>query len=160
MNARSKKTLTIAEATARLEAACARAEHATSELRDKLWRWGIADTDADAIINDLRTRRFVDDTRFARAFANDKVKFGRWGRRKVEAALYRKRIAADIICKVLDDIDTDTYNDNLEHLLRRKAASISDPDTYNGRAKLIRFGLSNGYDMERVMDVVDRITAG
>lgn len=140
------KPLTLDDARARLEAMCARAERCTFELREKLWLWGIPAEQAAQIIEHLKKTRFVDDSRFARAFVNDKVKFARWGRIKIRRALTQKRIAADIIDTVLDEIDETIYRTNLDELLRAKAATIDEPRTFDGRTKLFRFALGRGFE--------------
>ena len=140
---------TEAEATARLEEFCARAEHCTREVRDKLWLWGISGQLADRIVESLQDRRFIDDRRFAMAFVNDKVKFSRWGRRKIMQALSHKRIDREYIAAAIETIDEDVYEENLRHLLRAKAQSLPDdsgPQTREGRDKLFRFAVSRGYE--------------
>jgi len=144
----------LEDAISRLEAACARAERSSREVLDKLWQWGIEGEQADRIVEDLKARRFVDDARYARAFVNDKVKFARWGRHKVVAALYRKRIDAEIIDEALESIDEDVYRSNLEHIIKHKAATIPDLQSREGRAKLIRHAISNGYETSMVLDTI------
>ncbi len=143
-----KRTLTPDEALARLETLCVRAEHCTHELRQKLKLWAIDTADADTIITSLSERKFVDDSRYARALVGDKVRFARWGRFKILAALTAKHIDRAIITAALADIDTDLYEENLSHLLRAKARTMSpdEPHTYEGRTKLYRHALSRGYE--------------
>lgn len=139
--------LTPARATIRLEAMCARAERCERELHDKLWQWGISRRDADDIVASLRKRRFVDDTRFARAFVNDKVSFAKWGKTKIRVALMQKHINRDIINSVLEDIAPRQYQENLTVLLQAKARTLGDPATdHEVRIKLMRFGVSRGYE--------------
>ena len=147
---RLEKKLTPEQAVVRLETMCARAERCTRELRDKLWQWGISAADADSIIAGLVERRFVDDTRFARAYINDKVRFARWGRRKIRAALATKFIDSRMVSELLDEIDETVYSDNLTSVLKLKASSLHEPNTYEGRTKLFRHGVSRGYEPDMV----------
>ena len=80
-------TMTEQEAYLRLAALCAQAEHCEYEMQEKMRRWEIADDAQARVMQRLITERYVDDERFARAFANDKVKYNKWGRRKVEQAM-------------------------------------------------------------------------
>lgn len=147
--------MTSQQALIRLEDLCARAERCTCELQQKLRTWGIAGADARKIIDSLTERRFVDDVRFARAYAGDRVRFGRRGRLLVRRELMLKRIPADVIAEVLDDIDPDLYLDNLDHTLRAKLRQLtpadSDPATaladYDVRQKLLRHAVSRGYEV-------------
>ncbi len=144
------KTVTAEQAMIRLETLCARAERCTRELRDKLWQWQIPSVEADRIIASLEERRFVDDTRFARSYINDKVRFARWGPRKIAAALATKRIDSATVRTLIAEIDSDLLEDNLKDLLAAKARTMKDPFTYEGRTKLYRFGISRGYSPEMV----------
>lgn len=149
-----EKKLTPDQAMVRLETICARAERCTRELRDKLWQWGLSSADAEKIIASLENRKFVDDTRFARAFINDKVKFARWGRRKIRVTLAAKRIDSRVVSQLLEEIDEKTYTDNLLTVMKLKAGTISDPKTYAGRTKLFRHAVSRGYEPELVADLI------
>lgn len=155
--ARAEKRLTPEQAIVRLEVLCSHAEHSTRELRDRLWQWGISSADADAIIADLTARRFVDDSRFARAYVNDKVAFARWGRRKIHLGLISKHIAPDIIDEALNTIDEDKYTANIEALLRAKSRNIENPSSYEGRMALLRFGMSRGYENSVVSAVLKNL---
>lgn len=142
-----RRQITAQEALARLEQQCARAEMSEGEAREKMRRWQISAADADKIIGSLLSHRFIDDSRFARAFVNDKVRFSRWGRRKIQSALMQKRVSSDIIEEVLDEIDEDIYTEGLRHII--KSMIERSPEltlTYEQRTKLYRRILSRGYE--------------
>ena len=86
------KQLTEKEALSKLMAVCARGEHCCQEMREKMMRWGIDSSAQQRIIDQLTDRQFIDEERFTRMFVSDKLRFNKWGRRKIELALYRKRI--------------------------------------------------------------------
>ena len=139
------KLLTVDQARMRLEKQCARAEHCTYELRQKLYRWRISASDASNIIDSLIENRFVDDERFARAFINDKIRFARWGQRKIHAALLQKRIPTEMTQRLLGEIDPEFVVANLEEILEQKARTIDNVRTYEGRTRLFRYAISRGY---------------
>eukprot|EP00825_Cyclidium_porcatum_P013541 TRINITY_DN17149_c0_g1_i3.p1 TRINITY_DN17149_c0_g1~~TRINITY_DN17149_c0_g1_i3.p1 ORF type:complete len:150 (-),score=12.85 TRINITY_DN17149_c0_g1_i3:18-467(-) len=58
---------------------CSRSEYCTSEIREKLKLWGLSPEEAVSVIEKLIAEKYVDDERFARAYAKDKFKFNRWG---------------------------------------------------------------------------------
>ena len=91
-----KQTLTEQEAFLRLATLCAQAEHCEKEMRDKMKRWELDETTQDKIIERLTKERYIDDERYARAFVKDKIRYNKWGRRKVEQALWLKRINQDV----------------------------------------------------------------
>ena len=120
-----KKEMTEQEAYLQLAALCAQAEHCEQEMRDKMRRWELDETVQNRIINRLIKERYVDDERYARAFVKDKIRYNKWGRRKVQQALWKKRIDADIQQRVLDEIDEKEYLDILRPLLKQKRKSIT-----------------------------------
>lgn len=157
MSALKRRTVSEEEALARLEELCARAEHCTGEIRERLWKWGIASDIQEKIIDSLIDGRFVDDTRFARAFVNDKVRFARWGRRKIAYALAAKRIDHEIIRDSIAEIDEETYLENLQDLIEAKAKSIGN-GTYEQREKILRFIVGRGYEPSLASDLIRKIT--
>ena len=154
MNRKTPKAVSPESARVRLETMCARAEHCTHELREKLWQWQIRGAEADEIIEALKKLRYVDDRRFVKAFINDKVRFARWGRRKILQALYLKRVDRDIVADEMENIDVEIYESNLVDLMGAKARSIDEPCTFEGRTKLFRFGISRGFEPELVARVI------
>ena len=134
--------MTEQEARLRLSAICSQAEHCSHEMVEKMRRWGVAEEAQARIMEYLTTNRFVDDERFARAFAIDKIKYNKWGRRKVEQAMWQKHIDSDIRQRVLDDISEDEYMAVLRPLLKSKRKSIRAANEYELNTKLARFGIS------------------
>ncbi|MBQ6549020.1 MAG: RecX family transcriptional regulator, partial [Prevotella sp.] len=114
-----KKEMTEQEAYLQLAAVCAQAEHCEQEMRDKMKRWELDETVQNRIIERLVNERYIDQERYARAFVNDKIRYNKWGRRKVQQALWQKRIDNDIQQRVLDDIDDQEYLAVLRPLLKQ-----------------------------------------
>ena len=143
-----KKDMTEQEAYLQLAALCAQAEHCQQEMRDKMRRWEVDETIQNRIIDRLIKERYVDDERYARAFAKDKIRYNKWGPRKVQQALWQKHIDADIQQQVLDEIDEKEYLDILRPLLKQKRKSIKAESDYELNQKLIRFALGRGFDFD------------
>ena len=147
-------TMTEQEAYLRLAALCAQAEHCEYEMQEKMRRWEIADDAQARVMQRLITERYVDDERFARAFANDKVKYNKWGRRKVEQAMWLKHIAEDIRQRVLDSIDDEEYIAILRPLLQQKRRSVKAHNDYELRQKLIKFAIGRGFTMDIIKQCI------
>lgn len=141
-----KKEMTEQEAYLQLAALCAQAEHCEQEMRDKMRRWELDETVQNRIVDRLIKERYVDDERYARAFVKDKIRYNKWGRRKVQQALWQKRIDADIQQRVLDGIDEKEYVDILRPLLKQKRKTTKAENDYELNRKLVRFALSRGFD--------------
>lgn len=148
-----KRPITPERARVRAEELCARAEHCSGEIREKLLRWGLTRVDADAIVDALVDTRFIDDARFARAFVRDRVRFARWGRRKIAAALYQKRIDRATIAEALDAIDPDEYLEAARAVVAAKARNYDG--TYESRARIYRAAAARGFEP----DIISRAIA-
>lgn len=140
-----------------LQAQCARREYCTSDIRRKALERCEGDAGmAGRIVASLKEDRFVDDVRYASAFAREKASLTGWGPVKIRFALRAKGIAEEDIAAGLGEIDVEAANTKLESLMLSKWKSLSDePD---GRLKLIRFALSRGYEYPEVERLAKEIT--
>lgn len=114
------KQKTEQEAFQTLATLCAQAEHCQWEMTEKMRRWELSEEAQARIMERLTKERYVDDERFARAFIKDKIRYNKWGRRKVEQALWQKHIAEDIRHQTLDEVSNEEYLDVLKPLIKQK----------------------------------------
>ena len=147
--------MTYEIALQRLTALCASAEHCEYEMMEKMRKWEVEESDRERIMAYLRQAKFVDDERYAHAFVSDKVRYNKWGRRKVEQGLWAKHIAEDIRQRVLDEVDESQYKSVLTDLLKSKRRSIKAANDYEMNRKLIKFALSRGFDYSIVRHCID-----
>ena len=150
-----KKAITEQEAYLQLAALCAQAEHCQQEMRDKMRRWELDETAQNRIVARLVKERYIDDERYARAFVKDKIRYNKWGRRKVQQALWLKHIDSEIQQRVLDEIDEKEYLDVLRPLLKQKRKSIKAESDYELNQKLLRFALSRGFGFDIIRQSLD-----
>ncbi len=148
-------TMTEQEAFLRLSALCAQAEHCEYEMQEKMRRWQLPDDAQARVMQRLVSERYVDDNRYALAFARDKVKYNKWGRRKVEQALWQKRIKDDIRQQVLDSIGDADYISVLRPLLQQKRRAVKARNDYELRMKLVKFALGRGFTMDVIRQCVN-----
>jgi regulatory protein len=93
----------------------------------------------------LVNERYVDDERYTRAFVKDKVRYNKWGRRKVEQALWQKHIEESIRQQVLDEVDDEEYLSVLRPLLKQKRKTTKAQSDYELNQKLMRFAMGRGF---------------
>ncbi len=151
---RLKKKISEATALQKLESLCAAGEHCRNELHEKLRKWGMSSEESERILESLEERRFFDDSRFASAFVRDKLLYNKWGRMKIMLALKAKRLDSRITHEALDEIDEDEYRRIARELLTTKARTIKEGNTYEGRTRLYRAGISRGFEPSLVADIV------
>ena len=150
-----KKQMTEQEAYLQLAAVCAQAEHCEQEMRDKMKRWELDETVQNRLIERLVKERYIDNERYARAFVKDKIRYNKWGRRKVQQGLWMKRIDASIQQQVLDEIDEKEYLDVLRPLLKQKRKSTKASSDYELNQKLVRFALGRGFTFDIIRQCLD-----
>lgn len=142
------KEITEQEAYLRLTTRCAQAEHCEQEMTLAMSRWGLSEESQARVMARLTAERYVDNRRFAEAFVRDKVRYNKWGQRKIEQALWQKRIDSDTIREVLGRVETAEYVDILQPLLRQKRRSTRASNEAELTQKLIRFALGRGFTMD------------
>ncbi|MCR5198045.1 MAG: RecX family transcriptional regulator [Prevotella sp.] len=139
----------------KLTALCARSEHCQQEMLEKMRQWGVSQEEQAQVMARLVSESYVDDERYARAFVSDKIRYNKWGRRKVEQALWLKRIDKAIAAQVLDEVDDAEYVSVLRPLLKQKRRSTKAASEYELTMKLIKFALSRGFTMDIIKQCID-----
>jgi regulatory protein len=138
-----------------LAALCAQVEHCQWEMLEKMRRWELPEDAQARVMQRLVSERYVDDERYTRAFVKDKIRYNKWGRRKVEQALWQKRIDEDIRKRVLDEVDDDEYLSVLRPLLKQKRKSTKANSDYELNQKLVRFALGRGFTFDIIRQCLD-----
>ncbi|NPD93240.1 regulatory protein RecX [Xylanibacter muris] len=144
--------LTEREALLRLTSLCSQAEHCSYEMEEKMRRWGLGPEEQAGIMKYLIDNKFIDDRRFARVFAIDKIRYNKWGSRKVDQAMWAKHIDEEIRRETLAGIDEKEYMDVLRPLIKNKRKSIKTENEYEMNTKLIRFALGRGFTMPQIKE--------
>lgn len=139
-----------------LSSACARAEQCEADLLRKMREHGVPAADAAQVMAYLRKHRFVDDARYASAFARDKMRFNGWGRIKVAMMLRAKHIDEDTINTALDALEPEIYNELLLKLVKSEAHRL-DLDSYTDRVKLTRKLYGRGFEPELIKEALATI---
>lgn len=153
MNGEGKDTRKVAD---RLRTLCSRREYCRSDILKK----AVAALDDDReeaarIVEELVAEKYVDDFRYASAFARDKSSISGWGRTKIAYMLSSKGIARETIDEALGSIDEVKAAGKLERLVGYKARSLKGDSHI--RLKLLRYALGRGYAYDDVNDVVNKI---
>ena len=143
------------EAYLTLAALCAQAEHCQWEMLEKMRRWEVPEEAQARVMQRLVKERYIDDERYAQAFVKDKIRYNKWGRRKVDQALWQKHIDEDIRKRVLDEVDDDEYLSVLRPLLKQKRKSTKANSDYELNQKLMRFALGRGFTFDIIRQCID-----
>ncbi len=131
-------------------AACSKKECCAKEIRTKLEKWGVGNREAETILDWLFQNNFLNHSRFANAFANDKFRFGKWGKHKIAQALRQREVPEEAIREALSGQADEAYDATCLYLLNKKRKSLQNPDDPGSYARLVRFALSRGFDHETI----------
>ena len=144
---KKRRDKTPEQALAALMRLCARAEKSESDARRLMRGWGLAERDAEQVRD-----RFIDDGRYAEAFVREKLRLSGWGAYKIRTALQRKGIRRELIDAALAQAEGADMGERLAQMLARKARTVRTATPYELKTKLIRYGLSLGYEYEAVLE--------
>lgn len=139
-----------------LQNLCAKREYCRSDIRKKaLTAFDGDSAEAEKAVASLVSDRFVDDSRYAAAFAREKASLTGWGGAKIRYALMMKGVSKEDIAAGLQEIDANAASSRLEKVVATKFKSLQG-DPYI-KFKLIKFALSRGYGYDEVSQVVERV---
>lgn len=147
-------SITPAQALGKIQKYCAYQERSHQEVKYKLQSYGLSSDEVDEIISRLITDNFVNEERFAKAFAGGKFRMKKWGRNKIEHELESLGLTKNCIARGLKEIDSSDYNKTLRILLKKKAEELSEENLFAKRNKVARFAISKGYEPELVWEMV------
>lgn len=137
---------------------CARSEQCAADLRTKMLRRGLSPQQAAELLEWLENERFIDAERFCRAFVHDKMAFARWGRRKIGAALFEKRLPEAAIRQALADIDEDEYGRCALAVAQSRSRGL-DLAQAADRARLFRSMQQRGFESELISRAIKILRA-
>lgn len=142
----------------RFQALCSRSEQCSADIHRKLLKAFDGDEEkARELLDALKADGFVDDTRYAAAFARDKARLEGWGPVKIRFKLRGKGIGDAAIEEGLSQIDSDEAEEKLYRLVLAKRKSLEgDPQI---KLKLLKFALGRGYSYDQVAPAVDKALA-
>ena len=148
------RELSEPEALNKAAAYCTTCERCISEVTAKLVSWGVAPVAQQRIIDRLQHENFISEERYSRAFVNDKLRFNRWGRIKITAALREKRLPGNLIKEALEQIDDEEYMKILREVVAAKHRELRGKDDYASKQKILRFAASRGFEPALIMQTI------
>jgi regulatory protein len=152
--AKPLKKHTPAEAFPKIQKYCAYQERHHQEVRDKLYSYGLHQNDVEELITELITCGFLNEERYAKAFAGGKFRVKHWGKNKIVNELSFRGISKRCIQTGLKEIDDTDYRKELQRQLKKKIQSTIEVNLFKRRDKVARFAIGKGYEPELVWTYV------
>ena len=151
---RTVKVYTLTTALEKLRNFCAYQERYQQEVRDKFYELGLHQNEVEQGIAVLIEEGFLNEERFAIAFAGGKFRIKKWGRNKIRMELKNRKISDYCVKKALSFIDGDQYTSTLEKILTDKARSVKEKNPIQKNYKLARYAISRGFEHDVVWDLL------
>lgn len=153
---RKDRDMDVAAVADRLRRSCSRREYCSSDiLRKASEALGGDRVKAEQILELLKEEKYVDDRRYASAYARDKASIAGWGKVKIRYMLKSKDISRDDINAALEEIDTEKAGRKMDRILKGRYLVLkNDPQC---RSRLLRYALGRGYRYDEAMPVIDEM---
>lgn len=130
-------------------AMCAMSEQCRYDIEEKLKKWELTEDEISEIITYLYKEKYLDDARYVRTYVKDKLRFNKWGRKKIEYMLAHKGMKGSLVKDILDE-ETAGDISVLTELLKAKRRTLKSRDEYDERVKLYRFAAGRGFTGEEI----------
>ena len=148
---------TVEQAFRRMTRLCSRGEYCVYDIRQKLRGMELPEGGEEMVIQKLIEARFIDEARYTRSFIADKLRFNRWGRKKIELVLQQKQLPWEIIERAFMEFSEEELSAALPGLLKKKWATVTGASMYEKEGKLIRFALGRGFGMEEIRRCLEQV---
>ncbi|MCL2414316.1 MAG: RecX family transcriptional regulator [Bacteroidales bacterium] len=135
---------------------CDYQERYQQEVRDKLYSWGTKPEEIEQIICQLVEQNYINEERFARAFARGKFRIKHWGKNKIRQELKFRKISEYCIKKGLLEIPDEDYLETLKNVIEKKSRGVKT----HGRAslhKIAQYAISRGFESDLVWGILNKL---
>ncbi len=152
-----KKQLTKEQALQKLKHYCAYQERCHSDVKEKLYSLGVWKKDHDEIIAALIEENYLNEERFAIAFAGGKFRINQWGRVKIKYALKQKQVSEYCIKKAMKQIGEEDYLQLLNKLAKEKYALLKSEQYLVRKKKTADYLMNRGFEAPIINEVIETI---
>jgi regulatory protein len=145
-----KKYTDYHTAVQKMQAFCAYQERCHSEVKTKLINLGVYGDTLEEIISELIQDNFLNEERFAKAYAHGKSNIKHWGKIRIKQELKLRKISDYCIRKALEEIHDDDYWSRLKEVIIKKNKLIAEPNDFQRNHKLFQYAMQKGYESELI----------
>lgn len=150
-----EKNIDFEQAYSKAAALCSRAEKCKHEIRQKLIQWKLDSGEITGVLEKLEQENFINETRFAEAYVNDKIKFNYWGKTKIIYMLKSLKINQQDISNAISKIDNNEYLLLAKNLIQEKSRLFKDENEFKNKQKIVNYMVSKGFETEIVFKLLN-----
>lgn len=130
---------------------CGYQERSHAEVKQKLYGYGLYKNEAEELLSRLIEENYLNEERYAIAFAGGKFRMKQWGKTKIKYELQQKNVSAYCIKKALEEIDDEAYDKTLQRLAGNKFLSLKEEkNMFTKRSKMQNYLVGKGYEFDKV----------
>lgn len=152
-----RKSFNKEQAIQKLKYYCGYQERSHAEVKEKLFSLGVWKKDHDEIIALLIEEDYLNEQRFAIAFAGGKFRMKHWGRVKIKYALKQKQVSEYNIKKALNQIGEEQYLEVLHKLATEKYTELKNEQWIVRRKKTTNYLLQKGFEPALIAKTIQQI---
>ncbi len=151
---KKEKSYTDKEALIKISGFCSYQERTHQEVRDKLYGFGLNKDAVETIIVKLIQENFLNEERFAKAYAGGKFRIKDWGRRKIQEALKQKGVSEYCIHLAMKEIPEDDYLKTINELIEKRELKETEKNIYKRKHKIAKYLIGKGFEGNLVWDIL------
>ena len=150
-----KQTFTPDQALPKAKHYCAYQERCHSEVKEKLYSFGLNKKEVDQILSQLIEENYLNEERFAIQFAGGRFRIKQWGRVKIKYELNQKQVSEYCIKKALSFISEKDYLNTLQKTVDAKLKTLkSEKNIFIKKRKLQDHLLQRGFEIVLIREVI------
>jgi regulatory protein len=137
---------------------CAYQERCHSEVRDKLYSFNLRRNEVEQLLTQLIEENYLNEERFALAYASGKFRIKHWGKEKIKYALKQKHVSDYCIRKALASISNTDYNKTFNSIADKKLAALkSEKNIFIKKKKIRDFLQQKGFEIKLINEYLKDI---
>jgi len=136
---------------------CAYQERCHSEVKEKLYSYGLKKHDVELLLSRLIEEDYLNEERFAIQFAGGRFRLKHWGKIKIRYELKQKQVSEYIINKALKAIDEEDYISLLEKLCQKKWDELAGERKLQRLAKTRSYLLQKGFEPNLISEATKQV---
>jgi len=133
---------------------CAYQERTQQEVREKLYGDNVDKDVIEEVIVKLIEENFLNEERFAKAYAGGKFRMKKWGKVKIEHELKMKGLSSYCIRKGMEEIEDEDYRQTIQWLLEKKMREEKERNRYKKKSKVANYLIRKGFESELVWETI------
>jgi regulatory protein len=153
-----KQQLTKEQALQKARHYCGYQERSHSEVKEKLYSFGLRKTAVETVMSDLIEQNYLNEERYAIQFAGGKFRMKQWGRVKIKHELKQKKVSEYCIKAALKEIDEETYLKTLKKLSEEKwKTQKAEKNLFVKLRKTQDYLMQKGFEYELVKNMLQEL---